>query len=121
MDLKRRLAETPAYQEEEVELPRLTTPYLIIQTPTEMMPPEGQALEYFKCFFAEVYPYCPVIHRAHFYGQWHNARSSVSPLLLEAMFACATLMLGRTSEGCRWLALATSQCLPISLTVSTAS
>jgi hypothetical protein len=74
-----------------------------------MMPQEEQAIQYFEYFFANVHPYCPVINKAYFYQQWQTARDSISPLMLEAIFACSTLMLGDVSEGNKWLALASSQ------------
>lgn len=74
------------------------------------MPAEEQALQYFDYYFTNIHPYCPVVNKSYFYQQWQNARDSISPLLLEAIFACATLMLGDDSEGSKWLALAASQC-----------
>lgn len=79
-----------------------------IRIPPEMMPSEDGALHYFEYFFTNVHPYCPVINKAYFYQQWRNARDSISPLMLEAIFACATLMLGDVEEGSKWLALAAS-------------
>lgn len=68
-------------------------------------------MAYFDVFFTHVHPYVPVVHRAHFYKQWHRDRSSISPLLLEAIFACA----GRSSDdpagGSQWLAMANSKTL----------
>ena len=70
------------------------------------MPDDQQAMEYFNIFFSNIHPYVPVISKAYFYNQWQNNRQSISPLLLEAIFACA----GRTSsdpaQGAQWLALA---------------
>lgn len=39
----------------------------------------------------------------------------MSPLLLEAIFACATLMIGDTAQGNKWLAVASSEFLPDNL------
>lgn len=80
-----------------------------VRIPPEMMPSEDRALHYFEYFFTNIHPYCPVINKAYFYQQWQNARDSISPLMLEAIYACSTLMLGDVEEGSKWLALATSQ------------
>ena len=40
--------------------------------------------------------------------QWNNDRESISPLLLEAIFAITTGMLENHPEGNKWLALASS-------------
>lgn len=110
-NMKKTLAETPAQEEYEVQLPPSVSLDHTVRIPPEMMPSEEQALHYFEYFFANVHPYCPVINAAYFYQQWHNARDSISPLMLEAMFACSTLILGDIDEGNKWLALATSQSL----------
>lgn len=83
-----------------------------MRIPPEMMPAEDQALQYFDYFFTNIHPYVPVINKAYFYQQWSTARDSISPLMLEAIFACSTLMLGEVSEGNKWLALASSQSPP---------
>jgi hypothetical protein len=110
-NMKKALAETPAQEEYEVQLPASVSLDHTVRVPPEMMPAEEQALQYFDYFFANVHPYCPVINKAYFYQQWQSARDSISPLMLEAIFACSTLMLGDMEEGSKWLALATSQCL----------
>jgi hypothetical protein len=81
-----------------------------IRVPPEMMPSEEQALQYFEYFFANIHPYCPVVNKAYFYQQWQTARDSISPLMLEAIFACASVMLEPVPEGNKWLAIASSQC-----------
>jgi hypothetical protein len=108
--MKKTLAETPAQEEYEVQLPASVSMDHTVRVPPEMMPAEEQALQYFDYFFTNVHPYCPVINKAYFYQQWQSARDSISPLMLEAIFACSTLMLGDIEEGSKWLALATSQC-----------
>jgi hypothetical protein len=108
--MKKALAETPAQEEYEVQLPASVSLDHTVRVPPEMLPAEAQALQYFDYFFANVHPYCPVINKAYFYQQWQSARDSISPLMLEAIFACSTLMLGDMEEGSKWLALATSQC-----------
>jgi hypothetical protein len=104
----RRLAEGPAMQEYELDLPRLTGPDKRIRIPPEMMPSEQQSLQYFKYFFANVHPCIPVLSEPDFYQEWAHDRDAISPLLLEAIFACVTAMLNDTPEFNKWLALAAS-------------
>ncbi|ORX94520.1 hypothetical protein BCR34DRAFT_499193 [Clohesyomyces aquaticus] len=106
MNQRKTLAETPAQEEYEVQLPPSASLDHTIRIPPEMMPSEDQALQYFDYYFTNIHPYCPVINRAYFYQQWQTAPETISPLLLEAIFACASLMLDGVSEGNKWLALA---------------
>ncbi|KAH3992702.1 hypothetical protein HBH98_204760 [Parastagonospora nodorum] len=106
-NMKKALAETPAQEEYEVQLPASVSLDHTVRVPPEMMPAEEQALQYFDYFFTNIHPYCPVINKAYFYQQWQSARDSISPLMLEAIFACSTLMMGDIEEGSKWLALAT--------------
>lgn len=74
------------------------------------MPSDDDVMNYFKIYFNDIHPYVPVIPRSQLYYQWQNDRSSISPLLLEALFACA----GRSSsddltQGAQWLAMANSK------------
>jgi hypothetical protein len=103
---RKALAETPAQEEFEIQLPPCTSLDQTVRIPAEMMPAEDQALHYFEYFFANIHPYFPVISKTYFYQQWQSARDSISPLLLDAIFACASLMLGDEAEGHKWLALA---------------
>ncbi|KAF2468272.1 uncharacterized protein BDR25DRAFT_327025 [Lindgomyces ingoldianus] len=103
---KKNLAETPAQEEFEVQLPPSASLDHTIRIPPEMMPSDEQALQYFEYYFDSIHPYCPVINRAYFYQQWQTAPETISPLLLEAIFACASVMLEGVSEGNKWLALA---------------
>lgn len=105
---KKQLAEAPAQEEVEVHLPLSASLDHTVRIPPEMIPSEDQALHYFEYYFANIHPYCPVISKAYFYQQWQNARDSISPLMLEAIFACAAIMLEPT-EGHKWLALASSK------------
>ena len=73
------------------------------------MPDDEDALEYFNIFFRDVHPYVPVLCKSQFYHQWHNKRISISPLLLEAIFACAGRMSDDPAQGAQWLALANSE------------
>jgi hypothetical protein len=107
---RKALAETPAQEEFEVQLPPSTSLDQTVRIPPEMMPTEDQALHYFEYYFTNIHPYYPVVSKSYFYQQWQSARDSISPLMLEAIFACASLMLGEEAEGHKWLALASSQC-----------
>lgn len=66
-------------------------------------------MHYFDVFFADVHPYVPVINRSYFYQQWQTNRTQISPLLLEAVFACAGRMSDDPAQGAQWLALAASE------------
>ena len=105
---KRTLMAAPAVREPEIHLPQ-NRPSLIVQIPPEMMPSEEQALEYFTYFFTHIHPYAPIISRAIFYQQWQTNRGPLSPLIVEAIFACTLLALGDVNQGNRWLALALSE------------
>ncbi len=58
-----------------------------IRIPPELMPDDETVLHYFDLYFTNVHPYVPVLDRPLFYQQWHTQRDSISPLLLEAVFA----------------------------------
>lgn len=73
------------------------------------MPSEEDAAQFFKIFFDDVYPYVPVVPRNWFYQQWQSDRNSISPLLLEAMLACAGRLSEDAAQGAQWLALANSK------------
>lgn len=72
------------------------------------MPDEETALHYFDLFFSNIHPYVPVLDRSAFYRQWQTNRDSISPLVLEAVFALAGRIADEPGEGQQWLALATS-------------
>ena len=80
-----------------------------IRIPPALMPEDEDALEYFDIFFRNVHPYVPVLCKSQFYHQWHNNRDTISPLLLEAIFACAGRMSDDPAQGAQWLALANSK------------
>lgn len=91
----------------EVKLPPMNnTAGSQIRIPPELMPTEEEALHFFKVFFTEVHDYVPVVIRFHFYQQWQSNKGSISPLLLEAIFACAGRMSDDPAQGAQWLALA---------------
>lgn len=73
------------------------------------MPDEEVALHYFDLFFLHVYPYVPVLNKQLFYQQWNTDRDSISPLILEAMFAIGGRLAEDPTEGQQWLALASSE------------
>ncbi|KAI7360067.1 hypothetical protein KC320_g39 [Hortaea werneckii] len=103
---RKNLAETPAIGEEEVLLPPSVGTDTTVRIPPEMMPSEARAMDYFGYFFNYIHPYAPVLNRAAFYEQWRSARRSISPLLLESIFACVARYLDQPIEARRWLALA---------------
>ncbi|KAK3714645.1 hypothetical protein LTR37_007625 [Vermiconidia calcicola] len=103
---KKNLAETPAIEEIEVVLPPSVSTDLTVRIPPEMMPSEERALDYFGYFFDYVHPYVPVLNRQAFYERWTSARHSISPLILEGIFACVARYLEDPIEVRRWLALA---------------
>ncbi|KAJ5392348.1 hypothetical protein N7509_007838 [Penicillium cosmopolitanum] len=99
--------DVPVQDDVEEKLPPLSTGAgALIRIPPELMPDEDDVMNYFKIYFDEIHPYLPVIPRAHLYYQWQNDRRSISPLLLEALFACAGRLSDEPAEGAQWLALA---------------
>ncbi|KAK3116395.1 hypothetical protein LTR53_003259 [Teratosphaeriaceae sp. CCFEE 6253] len=103
---KKSLAETPAMEEADVVLPLSVGTDTTVRIPPEMMPSDERAMDYFGYFFAYVHPYVPVLSQHAFYDQWRSARHSISPLLLEGVFACVSRYLEDPGESRRWLALA---------------
>ncbi|PTB74556.1 hypothetical protein M440DRAFT_1440022 [Trichoderma longibrachiatum ATCC 18648] len=77
-----------------------------IRIPPELMPDEGTAIHYFDLYFTHVHPYVPVLDRSMFYRQWSTARESISPLILEALFAIGGRLADEPAQGQQWLALA---------------
>lgn len=74
------------------------------------MPSNERCLELFDTFFQHVHPYVPVLSKRYFYDQWRHKRESISPLILEAIFACAgSVSPDDDAEGAQWLALAASK------------
>ncbi|CAL8575136.1 hypothetical protein XPA_001078 [Xanthoria parietina] len=104
---KKSLAEAPALEEVEVKLPSTAMGSgSTVRIPPDLMPPEEQCLAWFETFFAHVHPYVPVLSKSYFYQQWQTNRQSISPLILEAIFACAGRMSDDPAQGAQWLALA---------------
>ncbi|KAK4897309.1 hypothetical protein LTR27_004829 [Elasticomyces elasticus] len=104
---KKSLAETPAMEEaDDVALPPSVGLDATVRIPPEMMPSDERAMDYFGYYFNYIHPYVPVLNRQAFYDQWRSARHSISPLLLEGLFACVSRYLEDPIESRRWLALA---------------
>lgn len=107
------LLEEPAFEDADdykhTLPPMLSGPDLKVRIPPELMPDEQTVMNYFDMYFMNVHPYVPVLNKAHFYQQWHTARGSISPLVLEAIFAIAGKLADEPSQGLQWLALASSR------------
>lgn len=103
---KKLLAEIPAMEEVELSLPPSVNHDSTVTIPPEMMPSEERAMDYFGYYFSHIHPYVPVLNRSVFYEQWRSARRSISPLILEGIFACVARYLEEPIEVRRWLALA---------------
>jgi len=103
---KTALAEVPAIEEVDLVLPPSVSADSTVRIPAEMMPSEERALDYFGYYFDYIHPYVPVLHRQEFCDQWRTARNTISPLILEGIFACVARYLDEEIEVRRWLALA---------------
>ncbi|KIW65806.1 hypothetical protein PV04_08029 [Phialophora macrospora] len=77
-----------------------------IRIPPALMPSQEEALRAFDTYFTNVHPYVPVLNKSQFYHQWHNDPASISPLVLEAIFANAGRLSDDPAQGAQWLALA---------------
>ncbi|KAI1491767.1 hypothetical protein F5X96DRAFT_668354 [Biscogniauxia mediterranea] len=86
--------------------PLLSGPGLKIRIPPELMPDDETIMQYFDIYFTNVHPYVPVLNKAQLYHQWHTNRESISPLLLEAIFAVAGRLADEPALGQQWIALA---------------
>lgn len=106
-----RREEEPAVEDDDdyqAMLPPVTSgPGSKVRIPPELMPDELEALNYIDAFFENVHPYVPVLNKSMFMHQWHTSRESISPLILEAIFALGGRLRDDPSEGAQWLALAT--------------
>ncbi|KAK2625723.1 hypothetical protein QTJ16_005035 [Diplocarpon rosae] len=104
------LLEEPAFEDAENykhALPAaLSGPDLKVRIPPELMPDDQTAMDYFDMYFVNVHPYVPVLNKTHFYQQWNTNRDSMSPLIIEAIFAIAGKLADEPSQGHQWLALA---------------
>ncbi|KAG9232427.1 hypothetical protein BJ875DRAFT_514523 [Amylocarpus encephaloides] len=104
------LVEEPAYEDidefKSALPPSMPGSDLKVRIPPELMPDEETILHYFDMYFTNVHPYVPVLNKTLFYHQWHNNRDSISPLILEAIFAIAGRLADEPAQGHQWLALA---------------
>ncbi|KAM4067271.1 fungal specific transcription factor [Hirsutella rhossiliensis] len=102
--------EMPAVEDdddfESVLPPIITGPGHKVRVPPELMPDDASALHYFDLYFAQVHPYVPVLDKVQFYRQWNSARETISPLVLEALFAIGGRLAEDPAQGHQWLALA---------------
>jgi len=76
----------------------------------EDMPSDEECQELFDIFFTHVHPYLPIVNKAAFFAQWEHSRQNISPLLLEAMFACAARLQATNEDpmrGMKWISMAT--------------
>lgn len=89
--------------------PSIPGPDMKIRIPPELMPDEETAMHYFNMYFEHVHPYVPVLNKASFYQQWQTNRDSISPLILEAVFAVAGKLADEPAQGHQWLALVSSK------------
>lgn len=106
---KKLLAEAPAYEETEAIIHKpVVQSGATVRIPPALMPTDEQCLQLFDIFFNNIHPYVPVISRPYFYQQWRTNRRSISPLILEAIFACAGRMSEDAAQGAQWLALSSS-------------
>lgn len=111
--MKNKMTEEPAIEEVDAyknSLPPISLgPDMKIRIPPALMPDEETCLHYFDLYFSNVHLYVPVLNKSHFYHQWHNNRESISPLILEAIFAIAGKLADEPSQGQQWLALVGSK------------
>ncbi|KAF3920885.1 hypothetical protein ABW21_db0206281 [Orbilia brochopaga] len=107
----REIAARPAVDEsiEDYEQHPIFTPGIhdfAVQIPREEMPSDREAEYLFEIFFRDVHPYIPVVNKNAFYRQWNGSRQSISPLLLEAILACAGRISPDPRIGLKWLNMA---------------
>lgn len=99
-------APAPIFEDED-NLPAFSTAAgSQIRIPPALMPSNEEASKLFQDFFKHVHPYVPVLCRSYFYHQWQQDRNAISPLLLEAVLACAGQVSDDPAEGSQWLAMA---------------
>ncbi|KAK6533042.1 hypothetical protein TWF281_007204 [Arthrobotrys megalospora] len=107
----REIAARPAVDEslEDYEVNPIFNPGIhdyAVRIPLEEMPTDEEADVLFDIFFSDVHPYLPVVNKNAFYRQWHGSRHSISPLLLEAILACAGRISNNPKVGLKWLNMA---------------
>lgn len=96
----------PTFDDDEDLPPFPTAAGSRIRIPPALMPSDEEASVAFQDFFKHVHPYVPVLCRSYFCHQWREDRGAISPLLLEAVLACAGQVSGDPGGGSQWLALA---------------
>ena len=109
----------PAIEEDDdfgIQLPPMPVgPGSKIRIPPLLMPDDETASRYIDLYFTHVHPYVPVLSRPQFLRQWQTSRESISPLVLEAIFAMGGRLAEDPGEGQQWLALAsrkpTAECM----------
>jgi hypothetical protein len=106
-----RREEAPAAVEDEDEYesimpPVKAAPGLKIRIPPDLMPDEQTCLRYIELFFNNVHPFVPVLNRAMFMRAWTQHRDSISPLIVEAIFAIGGRLAEDPGDGQQWIALA---------------
>lgn len=109
---KSQAVEEPVLEEPDayvINLPPILSGDMKLRIPPELMPDDATSMHYFNVYFDNAHPYVPVLNKSQFYHQWHNSRESISPLILEAIFAVAGRLLEEPSQGHQWLALASSK------------
>ncbi|KAF3938568.1 hypothetical protein ABW19_dt0209387 [Dactylella cylindrospora] len=107
----RDLAAAPAYDEsfDDYEQHPIFNPGIhdyAVRIPLEEMPTDDEAEALFEIFFSDIHPYLPIVNKNAFYRQWNGSRHSISPLLLEAIFACAGRISNNPKIGLKWLSMA---------------
>lgn len=83
-----------------------------IRIPPALMPDEETIQQYFDLYFNNVHPFLPALSKTLFYQQWNTSRSSISPLILEAIFAIGGKLADEPVQGQQWLALAACELPP---------
>lgn len=109
---KSQAVEEPVIEEADayaMTLPPIISGDMKLRIPPELMPDDATAMHYFNVYFESAHPYVPVLNKNQFYHQWHNSRDSISPLILEAIFAIAGRLLEEPAHGRQWLALSDSK------------
>ncbi|KAI9760056.1 MAG: hypothetical protein M4579_001889 [Chaenotheca gracillima] len=101
---KKSVVDAPVVEENEELLPPISQGP--VRIPPDLMPSRDHALIYFDRYFSDVHPYVPVINKDEFYNQWTSDKESISPLLLESIFCCASQVMGDMSLSEKYLALA---------------
>jgi hypothetical protein len=80
-----------------------------VRIPPPLMPDNETAMHYFDLYFTQVHPWVPVLSKTIFYHQWSTNRESISPLILEAVFAIGAKLADEPGQGAQWLCLASGE------------